>query len=105
MAINPNPPGVPPPRLDDPPPLVDELPRADQPRTDRMSPYGRASGGRSTTWLVGGLIVVAAAIALFSFGKEPATQPPTSQTSEETVPTQPAPATPTQPQPTTPTEP
>jgi hypothetical protein len=98
MAINPNPPGA-------PPPYVDEPSRRDPPRDDQMNPYGRTSGGRSATWLIGGLIVVAAAIALFSFGQQPATQPPTSQTSEETVPTQPAPVTPTTPQPTAPTEP
>jgi hypothetical protein len=91
--------------MDDPLPRTDDPPRADQLHTDQMNPYGRTGGGRSATWLVGGLIIVAAAIALFSFRQEPATQPPTSQTSEETVPTQPAPVTPTQPQPTAPTEP
>ena len=96
MAINPTPPGVPPPRPQE---------SLDPKRGDHMNPYGRARGAMTNYWVIGGLVALVLVIGFFFMRQEPATQPPTSQTSEETVPTQPVPVTPTQPEPTTPTQP
>ena len=94
MAINPTPPGVPPPRPGDP---------NDPVRGDRMNPYVRPRGTKTTYWTVGALVVLVLVVAFFFMRQQPATLPPASQTTGETVPTQPVPVTPTQPEPTAPT--